>query len=241
MTAESSPSSRCFALVPCAGSGSRASTGAPGRLPKQYATIDGQAMVSHTLAALAGVQRLVSVLVVTAPGDEAFAQHVAMPVGMRVDVAACGGETRALSVAAGLEVLLTLGAGTQDWVLVHDAARCLVRPAWIDALIDDCLDDPVGGLLALPVADTLKHADGDRVDATLSRAHVWQAQTPQMFRLGLLAEALRRFGAEATDDASAVEAMGLSPRLVHGAAENLKVTHQADVALAEAILRGRRR
>ena len=227
---------RCFALVPCAGAGSRAATA----LPKQYVPIDGMAMVSHTLRALAGVSRLASVLVVTAPGDDMFSQHVALPDGKRVDVAACGGATRAQTVAAGLAALLALDAAVGDWVLVHDAARCLLLPAWVDALIDACLDDPVGGLLAVPAADTLKHARGERVDATLSRAGVWQAQTPQMFRIGVLAEALARFGAEATDEASAIEAMGLSPRLVHGAVENFKVTHPDDVALAASILRGRR-
>ncbi|MDQ6626996.1 MAG: 2-C-methyl-D-erythritol 4-phosphate cytidylyltransferase [Pseudomonadota bacterium] len=236
MSSDPIASLRCFALVPCAGTGSRAGAA----LAKQYVAIDGMAMVSHTLAALARVRRIVSVLVVVAPGDTAFARHARLPEGKPVDVVACGGASRAESVAAGLDALARRGVQAQDWVLVHDAARCLVRPESIDALIDACLDDPVGGLLAIPVADTLKRAFAGRVDVTLPRAHLWQAQTPQMFRLGLLREALARAGADASDEASAIEAHGLSPRLVPGALENFKITAAGDFALAESILRGRR-
>ncbi len=237
MPSDPTSSPRCFALVPCAGGGSRAASA----LAKQYVAIDGMAVVSHTLAALARVKRIVSVLVVTAAGDDSFARHVRLPEGRPVDVVPCGGATRAQSVAAGLDALAQRGAAAHDWVLVHDAARCLVRAEWVDALIDACLGDAVGGLLAVPVADTLKREREGRVEATLPRFHVWQAQTPQMFRLGMLSQALARFGADATDEASAVEAMGLSPRLVTGAAENLKVTQPGDFALAESILRWRRR
>ncbi|MFG5409762.1 2-C-methyl-D-erythritol 4-phosphate cytidylyltransferase [Piscinibacter sakaiensis] len=149
--------------------------------------------------------------------------------------------TRAWSrVAAGLDGLLERGAAAADWVLVHDAARCLLRPEWVEALIDACLGDPVGGLLALPLADTLKQARGDRVLATVERSDKWQAQTPQMFRLGLLREALaasRRAGAPAvTDEASAVEALGHAPKLVPASAENFKLTYPGDFALAERLL-----
>jgi 2-C-methyl-D-erythritol 4-phosphate cytidylyltransferase len=142
-------------------------------------------------------------------------------------------------VANGLAELASRGAASSDWVLVHDAARCLVRPAWIEALIAACEDDEVGGLLALPLADTLKQEHAGRVVATLPRAHKWQAQTPQMFRLGMLREALTRAGAEVTDEASAVEAIGLAPRLVAGSAENFKLTYASDFALAERLLRTR--
>jgi 2-C-methyl-D-erythritol 4-phosphate cytidylyltransferase len=126
-------------------------------------------------------------------------------------------------------------------VLVHDAARCLVRAEWIDALIDACRGDEVGGLLAVPTSDTLKREAHGRVAETLPRTGIWQAQTPQMFRLAVLVDALARAGAAATDEASAVEAIGLSPRLVPGSTENLKITWQSDIALAEAILTARRR
>ncbi len=231
------PVLRCYALVPCAGTGTRA--GAP--VPKQYVEIDGAPMVAHTLAALAGVARLKLVLVALAPGDEEFERRVDLPAGKRFAISRCGGNSRAETVAAGLGRLLKQGARPDDWVLVHDAARCLVRAEWIDRLIDVCADDPVGGLLAMPVADTLKRESTGRVLKTLPRDAVWQAQTPQMFRLGPLADALEDAGANATDEASAMEWQGLSPRLVPGSSENFKITQPEDFALAEAVLRARRR
>jgi 2-C-methyl-D-erythritol 4-phosphate cytidylyltransferase len=149
----------------------------------------------------------------------------------------CGGDTRAQTVANGLDELQVHGAQADDWVLVHDAARCLVRPEWVDRLIDACLDDAVGGLLALPLADTLKQEAGGRVVATVSREGKWAAQTPQMFRLGLLRQALARAGAWVTDESSAIEALGLAPKLVPGEAENFKLTYPGDFALAERLLR----
>jgi 2-C-methyl-D-erythritol 4-phosphate cytidylyltransferase len=124
-------------------------------------------------------------------------------------------------------------------VLVHDAARCLLRPAWADRLIDACIDDAVGGLLALPLADTLKQAQDGRVATTLPRAGKWAAQTPQMFRLGLLERALRAAEPDVTDESSAVEALGLAPRLVAGDVENLKLTWPADFAFAARLLETR--
>jgi 2-C-methyl-D-erythritol 4-phosphate cytidylyltransferase len=122
---------------------------------------------------------------------------------------------------------------------VHDAARCLLRPAWVQRLIDACAADAVGGLLALPLADTLKASAQGRVTATLPRDGKWLAQTPQMFRLGLLQRALREAGHTVTDEASAVEAIGLQPRLVPGDAENIKLTWPADFALAQRLLKTR--
>jgi 2-C-methyl-D-erythritol 4-phosphate cytidylyltransferase len=195
-------------------------------------------MVRHTLAAFAAVPRIARCLVVVAPGD-AF-----LPRGEAAfSVAECGGTTRAESVFNGLGALLAGGARAQDWVLVHDAARCLVAPAQIEALIDACLGDPVGGLLALPLADTLKVAEAGRVAATLSRADKWLAQTPQMFRIGVLREALAAAApggfVGVTDEASAIEAAGLGPLLVPGSAQNFKVTYPEDFALADAVLRSR--
>ena len=226
---------RCFALLPCAGSGSRAGAA----LPKQYQVVAGQPMVRHTLAAFAAVPRIARTLVVVAPGD-ATLQHE----GASVLIAACGGSTRAGSVFNGLKALREQGATAQDWVLVHDAARCLVTPALIDALIDACLPDAVGGLLALPLADTLKQATaGGRVAATIDREGKWLTQTPQMFRIGLLQEALAAHAATGfagiTDEASAIEAAGHAPLLVRGSAQNVKVTWPEDFALAEAVLRSR--
>jgi len=227
---------RRYALVPCAGVGARAGTG----VPKQYALVAGRAVVAHTLAALAAVPRIAATLVVLAPDDEAFERAVPGFGGARAWVARRGGATRAASVAGGLAVLRERGARDDDWVLVHDAARCLLRPAWVERLIDACDDDAVGGLLALPLADTLKAGRDGRVTATLDRGGKWLAQTPQMFRLGLLQRALARTGGQAeaaiTDESSAVEALGLAPRLVPGEIENFKLTWPADFALAARLL-----
>lgn len=237
---------RCFALVPCAGVGERAQVGGP----KQYHPIAGHAMVAHTLQALAQVRRLAATLVVLAPHDQVFEQHAPTFTGERAWVARVGGASRAHSVAQGLDALLARGAQPHDWVLVHDAARCLVQPAWVDRLLDACAHDEVGGLLALPLADTLKAATHDaqgqpRARATVDRAGKWIAQTPQMFRLGLLRPALHSAlseparAAAITDEASAIEALGHSPRLVPGAWDNFKVTWPEDFALAERLLRSR--
>jgi 2-C-methyl-D-erythritol 4-phosphate cytidylyltransferase len=144
-----------------------------------------------------------------------------------------------MTVANGLGHLLERGARRDDWVLVHDAARCLVQPQWIDALIDACVNDAVGGLLALPLADTLKAETAGRATATVDRARKWAAQTPQMFRIGLLQDALARAGDAVTDEASAVEALGHAPLLVPCSMENFKITWPADFALAERLLRTR--
>jgi len=230
---------RCFALVPCAGSGSRAGTAQP----KQYQPIAGQPLVMHTLQALAGVARLHGGLVVLTPGDDfAWPQGAQWPdLFMRQ---ACGGATRAHSVFQGLQALRDLGVRDNDWVLVHDAARCLVTPQMVDALIDACSVDPVGGLLALPLPDTLKQEVGGRSHTTVPRADKWLAQTPQMFRLGALYDALARRAAGGfagiTDEASAMEMDGHAPLMVTGSAHNFKVTYPQDFALAQAILQARK-
>ncbi len=221
-----------YALVPCAGVGERSGAAEP----KQYVVLQGQSVVAHTLQALAGVARLKETLVVLHPQDDRFERHAPAYAGW---VARVGGATRAESVRHGLNELAQRGARLTDWVLVHDAARCLLRAEWVDALIDACRDDEVGGLLAWPVADTLKLGEAGRASRTVDRAGTWQAQTPQMFRLGLLAQALDVAGTSITDEASAIEALGKRPRLVTGAFENFKVTYPADFGLAERLLRTR--
>lgn len=230
-----------FALIPCAGQGSRAGATLAGP-SKQYQLVAGQAMVMHTLAAFSAVARLCRTLVAVAPGDRFFDHQLPEK---SFDVAACGGASRAETVLNGLEVLLHLGAETHDWVLVHDAARCLISTAQINALIDACEHDEVGGLLAHKLPDTLKlegKLEGQgRVVATLDRSDKWLAQTPQMFRIGTLMRALEAAGGAVTDESSAIEALGLAPKLVPGSAQNFKVTYPEDFALAEAILLDRRR
>lgn len=230
----SGETARLWALIPCAGTGSRA--GSDG--PKQYQSVAGQPMVLHTLAAFAAVRRLAGVLVVVSAGDGFFESQSAT-----VLVAPCGDSTRAGSVFNGLSALLERGAAASDWVLVHDAARCLITPEQIDALIDACQGDAVGGLLALKLPDTLKRAVDGRVAETVERGDKWLAQTPQMFRVGALSVALRRAlavaGAGITDESSAMEVLGHQPMLVRGSAHNFKVTYPEDFALAEAILNNR--
>jgi len=227
---------RFFALIPCAGQGSRAGL-AEGQA-KQYQPVAGRPMVLHTLAAFAQVRQLAATLVVVAPGT----QFPEVAGGAAFAVAACGGASRAESVRNGLDALLAAGATADDWALVHDAARCLITPAQIERLIEACQDDAVGGLLAHRLPDTLKAEAAGRVAATLERSDKWLAQTPQMFPIGLLARALdsaREAGLAVTDESSAIEALGLAPRLVAGSAQNFKVTYPEDFALAEAVLRRR--
>ncbi|MBT9502328.1 MAG: 2-C-methyl-D-erythritol 4-phosphate cytidylyltransferase [Burkholderiaceae bacterium] len=229
---------RCYALVPAAGVGAR--SGADG--PKQYVPLAGRPMMAHTLQALAEVPDLVATLVVLAPDDDQFETLLPEFAGERAWVARCGGASRAETVANGLQELLARGAQAHDWVLVHDAARCLLRAEWVQRLISACANDEVGGLLALPLADTLKqasHGRENRVLATVDRQAKWAAQTPQMFRLGLLRPALAGADAGVTDEASAVEALGHQPLLVEGTLENFKVTWPADFALAERLLKSR--
>jgi len=226
---------RCFALVPAAGIGARSGADRP----KQYVPIAGRAMMTHTLAALSRVPKLAATLVVLSPRDDLFDAAIPEFRGVRSWVARCGGETRASSVANGLLELQARGAQDHDWVLVHDAARCLVQARWVEKLIAACWDDPVGGLLAFPLADTLKQSSHGRVAATVDRGGKWAAQTPQMFRLGMLQAALASAGDAVTDEASAIEALGHQPLLVEAALENFKVTWPADFALAERLLRSR--
>ncbi len=228
---------RIFALIPCGGVGSRA-IGSGDGLPKQYRPIAGLPMVAHTLAAFSTVPRVARTAVVIAPEDALFALHVKLPSATTF-IAPYAGNTRAKTVFHGLNALLEQGADEKDWVLVHDAARCLITPAQINAVIDGCLNDEVGGLMALKLPDTLKQESAGRVSATVDRADKWLAQTPQMFRIGALREALQRAGDKVTDDSSAKEAMGLQPLLIPGSAQNFKVTYPEDFSLAEAVLLSR--
>ena len=226
---------RHFAIVPAAGSGSRFGAGRP----KQYLDLLGRPLIHHTLAALLASPAIDRVWVVLAPDDAEWGRHDWSELGPRLETLRCGGETRADSVRNGLQAA-ALVAAEDDWVLVHDAARPCLSLAMIDALFTELADDPVGGILAVPVADTLKRADAaQRVAATEPREGLWQAQTPQMFRYCRLRAALENCSA-VTDEAGAIEALGLKPRLVRGDATNLKVTFPADLALAAMILRGRR-
>jgi 2-C-methyl-D-erythritol 4-phosphate cytidylyltransferase len=226
---------RYYAIVPAAGSGSRFGSGRP----KQYLSLLGHPLIHHTLAALVACPDIDRVWVVLSPEDSEWERYNWSELGPKLETLRCGGATRADSVSNGLKAAAMVAAD-DDWILVHDAARPCLSKEMLGALFDELADDPVGGILAVPVADTLKRADGEqRVAATEPRDGLWQAQTPQMFRYGLLHEALEKCR-EVTDEAGAIEALGLKPRLVRADATNLKVTYPADLALAAMILRGRK-
>ncbi len=223
-----------YAIVPAAGAGARFGS----ETPKQYQLLAGRPLIYYSLAALCRQQRIARVWVVLAPDDVWWRQHDWTSLGYKLETVFCGGATRAESVANGLRAAAT-AADDDDWILVHDAARPCLSQAMLAALCDELADDPVGGLLAVPVADTLKRADdAQRVARTEPRDGLWQAQTPQMFRYGLLSHALAEHP-DGTDEASAIEAAGLRPRLVRADASNLKVTYPADLRLAEMILQSK--
>jgi len=193
-------------------------------------------MLWHAVRAVC-LPQVESVFVVLAPGDSAFAAHDWSAFAGKLEPLYCGGETRRDSVYNGL-VAAMAAVEADDWILVHDAARpCLPRKD-LDTLMRETQNDAVGGILALPIAETVKRAAEGRIQSTEDRSRLWLAQTPQMFRAGLLMQALQR-ASQVTDEAAAVEQLGLSPRLVAGSRENLKVTWPEDLAIAESILKGR--
>ncbi|MEK6593436.1 MAG: 2-C-methyl-D-erythritol 4-phosphate cytidylyltransferase [Pseudomonadota bacterium] len=226
-----------FALVPAAGSGSRMG-GMGNAPPKQYLALAGRPLIYHAIRRLCEHPQIQQVFVVLAPGDAHFARHDWTVFHSRLTPLYCGGETRAASVFNGLLAARDALAAS-DWVLVHDAARPCLDAAELDRLMGELGDDATGGLLAVPVADTLKRANREGlVVRTEARDHLWQAQTPQMFRYRLLIEALRAADpAVITDEAGAIENLGLKPKLVMGSARNLKITHPEDLALAELVLK----
>lgn len=220
------------ALVPAAGFGARMGS----TLPKQYLSLAGKPMLWHTLSVLCACPEISTVFVVLSLDDKHFHSHDWSAFGDKLQPLYCGGETRAASVANGL---LAAELEPDEWVLVHDAARPCITQAHLQKLIAELRDDPVGGILAVPVADTLKRADATQhIECTEPRERLWQAQTPQMFRVGLLARALQQCH-EVTDEAGAVEALGLQPKLVAGDTSNFKVTYPQDVLLAELLLQKR--
>ena len=226
--------SRYFALIPAAGVGARMGAA----FPKQYAEVGGKPMLRHVLDTFHQIDIITHTFVVVS-GDDGFVDDLmgkGAALSTRVSVLRNGGETRRESVLNGL-IAMQPHVNDDDWVLVHDAARPGLSATLVHRLITALNDDPVGGLLALPVVDTLKRSDSDgRAVATVSRAGLWSAQTPQMFRYSLLKKALEA-APDVTDEASAIEALGLAPRLVPGSARNMKVTMPDDLALAELYLK----
>ena len=226
--------SRFFGLVPAAGSGSRFGIGGL----KQYSPLVGKPMLYHAVERLLAAPEVEVVFVVLASADAEFRKHDWGRFGARLAPLYCGGASRRDSVLNGI-IAAASAVDPNDWVLVHDAARpCLGEPE-LRRLIDEAGGDEVGGILAVPVADTLKRADDERrIVATEPRDGLWQAQTPQMFRQGMLLRALRE-SVHATDEAAAIEALGHKPKLVQGSSKNMKVTFPADLEIAEAAMRGK--
>jgi 2-C-methyl-D-erythritol 4-phosphate cytidylyltransferase len=224
---------RHFALVPAAGIGARFAASAP----KQYLPLAGHSLLWHAVTSLLAHPAIGRVAVVLHPDDRLFDEQPWGPMGQRVSALRCGGASRAETVRNGLAALRE-DLNDDDWVLVHDAARPCLTLDLLRRLIETLEGDGIGGLLAVPVADTLKRGDAEqRVVRTEPREAWWRAQTPQMFRYGLLERALASADlAAVTDEASAVEALGLSPRLVLGSERNVKVTYPEDLALAELLL-----
>ena len=231
-----------YALIPAAGASSRMAAD----LPKQYLPIAGRPVLRHVLDTFAA-STVAHLFLVVAPGDHQ-AQTVVRSMlradgspadGNAITLIHGGGATRRDTVRNGL-VAMRSRMADDDWVLVHDAARPGLTPALLEHLMASLRDDPVGGLLAVPIVDTVKRADADgRSSETVPRDGLWLAQTPQMFRYGLLCDALAQ-DASFTDEASAVEALGLRPKLVIGSADNFKITVAADLIAAEALFARRR-
>ncbi|MBB5019653.1 2-C-methyl-D-erythritol 4-phosphate cytidylyltransferase [Chitinivorax tropicus] len=222
-----------IALLPAAGSGSRMASA----IPKQYLPLAGQPVLRHTVQAFMIHPAIDRIVVVISPEDEWFDEYDWQFAQSKLTVLRCGGASRAESVRNGLQAIAPVMADS-SWVLVHDAARPCLAQADLSRLLQTLADDPVGGILAVPVADTLKRAgEGQQVVETVPRDGMWQAQTPQMFRHGVLSKALSgELDAGVTDEASAIERLGYAPRLVAGSARNLKITFPADLALAEWII-----
>jgi 2-C-methyl-D-erythritol 4-phosphate cytidylyltransferase len=225
-----------WVIVPAAGSARRMGAA----VPKQYLPLAGRTVIEWSLAPFLQWEHISGAVVVLAEGDQRWSQTKLAGHGKIITTT--GGAERMDSVLAGLQTL-EAHASARDWVLVHDAARPCLSGADLDLLVNELSTDEVGGLLAAPVVDTLKRADDQqRVDQTVSREKLWRALTPQMFRFELLRRALpsavnNRFAV--TDEAQAVEALGLRPKLIAGDADNIKVTLPEDLPRAERILRAR--
>ncbi len=216
------------AIIPAAGKGTRLGESTP----KQYVQLNGKPMLYYALLTLCTVKNIDHVFVVIDARDQFWGQHDWPQFHDRLSVLRCGGPSRAQSVLNGLHAIAGQ-VGDDTWTLVHDAARPGLQTADVNRLIKELAHDEVGGLLALPLPDTLKQSDNrQRVMTTIPREDLWLAQTPQMFRYGLLKRAMQALPTDATtDEAQAVEALGLKPKLVHGSASNFKVTYPGDIAL----------
>jgi len=219
---------RFHIVIPAAGIGNRMETA----IPKQYLPISGKPMISYSIQTFFASPRIASIHLALSPEDY-FWRNLDLAANSRLQLHYTGGETRAQTVLNTLYAMKSQ-VDVDDWILVHDAARPGLTLALLDTLLDSLENDAVGGLLALPLADTLKQSKADdRVKTTIPRDGLWQAQTPQMFRYRLLTNALENFDGVPTDEAQAIEALGFEPKLVTGSLRNMKVTYPQDMALME--------
>ena len=224
---------RLAAVVVAAGSGTRMGA----NFPKQYALIEGKTMLERSVSALLEEPRIEQLVIVISPSD-LLGQQLKF-TDPRIKIARVGGTTRADSIRNGITYS---GFSANDWILTHDAARPCVKSSDITKLIDYCLKNDEGGILAVPVSDTIKQQNtSGKIGKTIPRDKLWAAQTPQCFKVGLLTKALSNTNTEAaiTDEASAMEASGFKPALIEGSSTNFKVTRPADLALARAVFKAR--
>jgi 2-C-methyl-D-erythritol 4-phosphate cytidylyltransferase len=222
---------RFHIIIPAAGAGNRMATA----IPKQYLPLCGKPIVSHSIQTFFACPRISSINLALS-ADDFFWRSLTLDSNSRLNLHYTGGDTRAQTVLNTLEAMRP-NVAADDWVLVHDAARPGLTVALLNQLLDTLEHDDVGGLLALPLADTLKQSNADlRVEKTIPREGLWQAQTPQMFRFNLLQKALSDFDGAPTDEAQAVEALGLQPKLVVGSLRNMKITYPQDLALMEVLM-----
>lgn len=222
---------RFHIIIPAAGAGNRMASA----IPKQYLPLCGKPIVSHSIHTFFSCPRIASINLALS-ADDFFWRSLTLDSNSRLVLHYTGGDTRAQTVLNTLEAIRPHVA-EDDWILVHDAARPGLTSTLLNQLLDTLEHDAVGGLLALPLADTLKQSNADqRVEKTIPRENLWQAQTPQMFRFNLLRHALASFDGVPTDEAQAVEALGLQPKLVVGSLRNMKVTYPQDLQLMEILM-----
>ena len=222
---------RFHVIIPAAGSGSRMGA----ETPKQYLSLQGKTLIQHVIEVFDLASEISSINVILS-ADDLYWRSTYLNASSKAQVHYCGGDTRSVTVLNGL-MAIEAQVAANDWILVHDAARPGLTHQLLNHFLQTLQHDEIGGLLALPLADTLKRADSEqRVSVTVPRTDLWQAQTPQMFKYAKLKEALTKFNGAPTDEAEAIEALGLKPKLVTGELRNLKVTYPQDLAVLTALM-----